>query len=348
MSHASEILDDVRRRAAPPDEQLHAARTRRDAVLKYAEQFGGVRETYKSGSIAHGTANRVKDADGGVILDRRQHSTLGPDGDDEGPCGVAEDMRKHLRESGLKDEYPGVRFAVQDRSIKVSANQPLIDGCDPSVDLIVALERKGKPGLWIPKNMRKTNPTWDASHPQKHTQLFLPDDLDLRRTRVWATRLVKLWNDNYTRPYLSSFNIAALAYWGLKTVVPIDQALYDLLDYAAKDLEDRRTPDPSRVSDPLKTPVPRADVVARLEKARDRAEEALEARDKDEARKALSRLFPDYVDPPAGDRAGRLATGLRGGGPPKVGGPHGIAAGAAASGRPTKAIRSHGDAPASR
>lgn len=165
---------------------------------------------------------------------------------------------------------------------------------------------------------------------------------------MWATRLVKLWNDRYTTPYLSSFNVAALAYWGLEAVVPIDQALYDLLDYAAKDLSDRRTPDPAGVSAPLKTPVPRVDVVRRLEKARDRAEEALEARDEGEAREALSRLLPEYVDPPAGDRAARLAAEMRGGGPPKVGGPHGIAVGAAASGRPTKPIRSHGDAPTPR
>lgn len=342
MSYARDILHDVRTRAAPDDGDLREARARRDAVLAHAKGYPGVRDVYVSGSIAHGTANEVRDADCGVVLGRHVFPELGPDGDGAGPTDVVEGMRKHLRESALADQYPEIRFHVQDRAIKIFFNEPFGDDCDPMVDLIVGLERAGQPGLWIPKAMLSSRPGWDASHPQKHTELFLPNDMDLRRTRVWATRLGKLWNDRFQEWSFSSFNIAALAYWGIDGPAQIGQALYDLFTYAAKDLDEHLTEDPAQVSDPIKLPdaTTRTKAVARLERARDLTEEAMEADTLDEARSALARLLPDHVDPPDSDKAGRLAAALRDGGAPGVGSA-GLTAGASRS-RELKGVRSHG------
>lgn len=315
MSYAKNILEEVRQEAAPPDEHLDEARRRRDAVLTVAAGIATVRDTYVAGSIAHGTANTVKDADGGIILDRRSHQDLGPDGDGVGPTEIVEDVQQHLHDSALQDTWEDIRFKVTNRAIKVFFHEPLSEECDPTVDLIVALDRKDAPGLWIPKGMEGSNPTWDASHPARNTRLFLPSDMDLRRTRVRTTRLAKLANDRYTNWAFSSFNLAALAYFGIEQPQDLDEALYEFYVFAAKDLNDQLTPDPASVSDPIKLPkgVTKEDAVQRLEKQRDLMEDAIEADSEEEAREALAKLLPEWIDAPEGgaaDLAASIAQGL--------------------------------------
>lgn len=71
MGFTNKILKDVRDELAPPDDVLTAARERRDDILRIASGFPSALGTYRSGSIAHGTANADLDGDGGVVLDRR-------------------------------------------------------------------------------------------------------------------------------------------------------------------------------------------------------------------------------------------------------------------------------------
>lgn len=318
MGYATEILTEVRRQVAPSPAALNEARRRRDRVLHYARHFRGAARTYRSGSIAHGTANTVRDADCGVVLNRIFYPRLGPDGQHEPPNGIVEGMRQHLRSSSLLEEYPEVRFRVQDRSIKVSFNSPTSDGFDPTVDLIVALIRKHQPGLWIPKNMQRSKPGWSASHPERHTELFLPDDPYLRRTRVWTTRLAKVWRDRYeSEPIFSSFNLSAFAYYGLEQSKNVGEALAEYFDFAAADLVERLTPDPAGVSGGIKlmNGATKSQGVRRLERARDLARLAVDAETEDEARDVLAKLFPHHVAPPvnratahglvAASRAGR-------------------------------------------
>lgn len=344
MSYAKDILEEVRKEAAPPDEHLIEARRRRDAVLTVAMEFATVRGSYVSGSVAHGTANTVKDADAGVILDRRSHPNLGPDGNGEGPTGIVEEVRQHLRDSDLQETWSDIRFRVTNRAIKVFFNEPLSEECDPTVDLIVALDRKDAPGLWIPKGMEGSNPTWDASHPAKHTDLFLPSDTSLRRTRVRTTRLAKLVNDRYTNWTFSSFNLAALAYFGIEESQDLDKALYEFYFFAAKDLSDQLTPDPAGVSDAIKLPrgVTRETAVQRLEKHRDLVEDAIEAESKDEAREALAKLLPDWIDGPEGGAAA-LAASIAQGLAPHVT-DTGVSPGTTTAGRQiSKSVRSYGE-----
>lgn len=56
----------------------------------------------------------------------------------------------------------------------------------PSVDLIVGLTRKDAAGLWIP-NLHSSS--WDASHPERHTELLTAAPKALRVTRARAIRL---------------------------------------------------------------------------------------------------------------------------------------------------------------
>jgi len=56
-NHAEQVLDEVRKRIAPEDKVLKAARERRDAVKAIAMRFGGTARSFNSGSVAHATAN---------------------------------------------------------------------------------------------------------------------------------------------------------------------------------------------------------------------------------------------------------------------------------------------------
>jgi hypothetical protein len=106
------ILDDIRRIIAPSDETLEAVRNRRDEVLNVVAPYPGALRTYRSGSIAHRTANDDTDADGGVVLDRRSYPNLGPDGGNEGPTEIVEKVRVHVRD-GLKEAHElVVSFAI--------------------------------------------------------------------------------------------------------------------------------------------------------------------------------------------------------------------------------------------
>jgi WD domain, G-beta repeat/APAF-1 helical domain len=82
LSFTQQVLDDVRTQIAPEDAALKEARERRDTTRTAAEDFAGVRHSFASGSLAHGTANcpihqrdKGLDADTGVVLDRRSHPT---------------------------------------------------------------------------------------------------------------------------------------------------------------------------------------------------------------------------------------------------------------------------------
>jgi hypothetical protein len=104
VGRTTEILDDVRRQLAPSNDILVEARTQRERVLDAAKAHGGVRDTYNSGSIAHGTANSDLDADCGVVLDRRTYPNLGPDGDGEGSKDIVSEFRDFVAEKLREDD----------------------------------------------------------------------------------------------------------------------------------------------------------------------------------------------------------------------------------------------------
>jgi hypothetical protein len=104
--HAEEILGDVRDQIAPEDEVLRAARERRELVKTEAMKFRGTARGFNSGSVAHGTANNpVNDADCGVVLDRRHHVDLGPDGSGVGPADTVEELVETITR-GINAKFP--------------------------------------------------------------------------------------------------------------------------------------------------------------------------------------------------------------------------------------------------
>lgn len=296
MSTVSSILDDVRAQLAPTDKVLKAARDRPGLVLAAAARFPGTLRSYNSGSIAHGTANSDLDADCGIVLDRREYPELGPDGDDVGPTGPVGQVVSIIS-AELAGEGSRLTIETSKRAITVSFGAP-IDGYDPSVDLIVALTRRCGEGLWIP-NLHADD--WDASHPEKHTDLFTSGTRTLRRVRARAVRLAKGWNGQFADPALSSFNLEAIAWECVEEDMSEASALARTFHHGAEQLRVQNTPDPAEVSPPIKLLVDRSLAVERLEKAAQQMDRAIQNEDdEDSAREALSELFWEYVDPPAG------------------------------------------------
>lgn len=333
----AEILDEIQ----ADQDVLDEARDRRTDVLDIAGGFEGSLRVFRSGSLAHGTAIKpVSDADCGVVLDRRCYSDLGPDGDDVGPNAIVEEVRDFIGDR-LRETYEDARLTVTKRAIKITFDDPLNDEEDPSVDIVVALTRSGAEGLWIPNTKTKE---WDASHPEKHTDLLTEGSKSLRRERARAIRLAKAWNKQYSKPAVCSFNLEALALAAVESGTDLPEALKALFEEGASQLDEGLTPDPAGVSDPIKVP-DRKIAVRRFEAAAEALREALKCDDDEDAvREALSVVFHKYVSPPKGTSKSAWADAIRkmDQGTIRVGA-GGLTLGSEPGARVLKPVRSHGE-----
>ena len=294
------LNNEVRKKITVNDKVLKEARKRRDLVAEAALEIEGALRWFRSGSVAHGWVNRpVTDADSGLVLDRRIHATLGPDGEGEGPEDIVDQLRD-LVERKVRQEYPNTKVTKSRRGLLVEFNEPVTDKEDPTVDLIVTLTRKDADGLWIP-DLDKDE--WTPSHPEKHTDLFTGGTRELRSLRARVVRLAKAWNKQWDEGdrALSSFNIGALGWeYVTEPTVPLDEALAGWFRYAHDEVEKAETKDPAEVSDPIRLLKPKGIVLKRLASAAERLEHALANEDDEDAvRDDLATVYPDYVEPPA-------------------------------------------------
>lgn len=310
MSEAARHIQEIQKQSNVDDVALKEARGRRDVVLAAGRTFGGVAGSYISGSVAAGVVtDKVEDADGGVIADRRCFPTLGPDGDDESPIRVVTDLREHIGPL-VRETYAKAVANLMKRGLRIAIHEPLPDGQDPYVDVVLALQRKDKPGLWIP-NMDANR--WDAAHPQRHVELLTAGEQALRTLRAQVIRLGKVWNKQWSEPALNSFNICALGLESITKVEPIEHALFSFFDHAANSLAVRRTEDPAGVSGPIKLAKPKDVTVKRLADARNALAEALaHDGDAEAVQAAMHRIYFSYVAEPGAMRSKEdLANRLR-------------------------------------
>jgi hypothetical protein len=310
MGHTEDILSDVQGQIAADDDVLAEARNRTNLVLEIALRFPGARRTFRSGSLAVHTFNDpVTDGDGGVVLDRRYYPSLGPDGGGEIPNGIVAEMCALLGPE-VRKTYPNARCHKSKRGPKMLFGAEL-NGQNPTVDLVVALDRRGADGLWIPHLEKKR---WDASHPEQHVHLLNAEPVSLRRLRRRVIRLLKAWNKQWTDPAFSSFHLSVLTLIYVDSGMSVGTALRTVFEKAAKYLESgNNTQDPASVSPPVKLLLDRSMAVDRLQKAATNMARALDHDDdKQIVQAALNRVFRDYVDPPAGDSLGSTVGGLRG------------------------------------
>lgn len=319
MGYTLDVLDEVRADIEVPQPVIEEVRNRRDVVRAAANQFLGAKRTFPSGSATHWTAiGRILttedgvDGDCGVVLSRAGvWHELGPDGDDVGPSDVVEKVRTFIGPI-IREDYPDAKLWVTGkRAILVRCYEPIegYEDDDPTVDLIVALDRIGELGLWIPNLYTDS---WDASHPEKHNALFNADPKSLRVVRARVVRLGKAWSRSCGRP-VSGFNVEALAWEAVESGQGVAKALLAFFEHGASSLAVRRTKDPADVSGAIKLLQPKDVVVAKFVKARDAVQEALDNDDDEDAvRDALRRVFPRVMTTTEAGKQ-RFARALRNG-----------------------------------
>ena len=296
MQTIDDLLGEIRAEIEPTTGPLDEARSRLALVRASASTFHGALRTYRSGSLAVHTMNKpVTDGDGGVVLNRNYYPHLGPDGGGEAPGDVVDDLCAHLGPM-IREHYPKATIHKSKRGPEVHFGAPIEDQ-DPTVDLVVALNRKDGSGIWIP-NLENGN--WDASDPEKHVELLNSGSSSFRSIRRKIMRLAKAWNRQFVEPGMSSFQLSVWAWEFLEPGTGVAGGLHTLFDRAASRLEAGEvTPDPAGVSDDLKL-LKDADVVAtRLRKAADSIAAAIDSDDEDEVRRAMSAVFWKYLDAPA-------------------------------------------------
>jgi hypothetical protein len=187
-----------------------------------------------------------------------------------------------------------------------------MDDEDPSVDLVVCLTRREKPGYWIPNRDRGR---WDPSDPETHAQLMTAPPAELRRQRARVIRLAKaaIRNDG-EQAVLCSWNISALALTHVTATGKLSETLAVFFAAMADSIERGPTPDPAGVSAPIKLPenVMRANAVARLRFFAARMAEAVAHRhDHARALAALAEVFPAQLTDAPRSTKSRLAEELR-------------------------------------
>ena len=310
MTSVSDLLDDVRDQIEAADDALAETRARLAFARSCGASFYGALRTYRSGSLAvHSMNAPVSDGDGGVVLNRNYYPGLGPEGTgEEAPADVVEELRVHLGPL-IRERYPNATIGTSKRGPMIRFGQPLPDGSDPTVDLVLALTRKDGAGIWIP-NLDED--AWDASHPEKHCELFNSGATAFRSTRRKITRLAKAWNKQWGTPGASSFEISVWAYEFVEPGLGMAKGLWTLFDSAASRLEDGEpTPDPAGVSADLHLEIEAHVMARRLRTAADRLAEALAAESDDDIADAVSAVFWKYLDSPEASTSGLAAAAAK-------------------------------------
>jgi hypothetical protein len=304
MAHLHKQFDDLLTLINVDPDVLTATRERLTLARKLAEQHPEGRISYSSGSIPVGThiqphAGAVSDGDGGIILDRVRHPELGPDGGWEAPHAVTEELVEfigpRLRDRERTPSFPKARVCTSRRGLKIHFGAP-VNGTDVTVDLIVALHRRDKRGLWIPDLERTpgSRKAWSPSDPQGHVELLTSGAAALRRTRRRAIRILKAWNAQAAKPGFSSHQLSVWAYEFVEPRMGLVGAVHTVLREAGLRLRrGEPTKDPRSVSPDLKPLIPDADAERRLRVAAGKLAKAIDDPDDiDTVAEVLEHLFP--------------------------------------------------------
>lgn len=302
---ADDVLDDILKEIAVPVNVLKEAKDRRNLVLQIAMKHEAARACFYSGSIAHGTENSpLGDADCGLKVNRRFEAfrIFGPDApEDKGPeefvVMFAEFVLPRLRAT-----YPQAEVNLDgNRAIKFEFNERVeFDDwgpVDPFVELIVGLERRDGPGIWIPNRREEA---WDPADPEHHT--YLMTEKDPKALRVHRAVLVRLGKRAVKRDatlhgriqLMCSWNLSALALDLVDDTQSITAGLLAFLRGGATEIAVGLTEDPAdAVEEPIKLPqgVTNEMAAARLHEMADTVEAALRASSRGGARAHLEELF---------------------------------------------------------
>lgn len=303
-------LEEILRHIAVPKDVLAEAKKRRNIVCDLAMRHPAARDTWYSGSIAHGTHNSpLGDADCGVMVSRLSHEfrAYGPDaeGTGLGPEMFIQSFAEMILPAVRAAGYPSADVDLSgNRAIKFEFNSPVdfgeLGGVDPYVDLIVGLDRRDAPGIWIPN--RRIN-GWDAAHPQKHTELMTerdPQELVVHRAHLirLGKRAIKRDGMEPRVPAMCSWNFSALALEHVDERRPLAPALAGVFADASTSIAAGLTEDPAKVAEPIALPdgMTNQQSAERLSQMGAIVGAAAEAPSLTEARRILSSLFGTEID----------------------------------------------------
>jgi hypothetical protein len=225
----------------------------------------------------------------------------------------------------IVEDYPHAEVSVMKRGLLVQVHEPIDDGDDdldepqdPTVDLVLGLNRKSDGALWIPCiDWEERAFRWDPGHPEKHVQLLTSGTAELVRSRAHVIRAGKAWKHQHDPEGMCSFLVAVLCLERITDPVALDDGMLAFFDYAADTLEVGPVDDPASVSGPIdvEDEPGRVVMVRRLRGAAGAIRAALDHDDDENAvLEALAPVFPDFVKPPTGTSSkANLAEAIRGG-----------------------------------
>ena len=299
MTHLQNQFEDLLKLIEVDAEVLAATRERLALARKAAEKHPEGRKSYSSGSIPAHThiqphSGSVSDGDGGIILDRVKHPSLGPDGGGEAPHDITNELVAVVGPQ-IRELFPKARVHKSRRGLKIHFCSP-VNHVDVTVDLIVALQRRDGHGLWIPdlEKPKTSKNAWSASDPIGHVELLNSAPESLRRTRRRAIRLLKAWNAQASEPGFSSHNLSVWAYEFITKGMGLVNAVHTVFEQASRRLQGGEpTKDPSGVSSDLKPLITHDDAERRLRLAASKLGKAVNDPDNIEVvQQALESLFP--------------------------------------------------------
>jgi hypothetical protein len=305
-----DALEQILREILVPDSHLEEAKRRRQVVCNLAMEHPAARAYWFSGSLAHGTENApLGDADCGVMIDRRdpEFRAFGPDAgpDGRGPEAFVQSFAAFIEPRLAEVGYGDARIDLSgNRAIKVEFHDPVdldeLGVVDPFVDLIIGLDRREAPGVWIPNRRRNG---WDPAHPQRHTELMTqqgPQPLIVHRAHVirLEKRAVKREEARRGEGIICSWNLSALALDHVDERQPLATAVAASLNDAAQSIRAGLTDDPAGVAGPIPLPdgATCTGTAERLAAMGAVVEQAAAAGSLAEARRLLSALFGVEVD----------------------------------------------------
>ncbi|MER5953945.1 hypothetical protein [Streptomyces sp. NPDC001893] len=304
MTHLYSQFEELLKLINVDPDMLAATRARLTLARSIAEKHPEGRKSYSSGSIPVGThiqphSGAVSDGDGGIILDRVKHPSLGPDGDGEAPHGVTDALvafvGPKLREY---EEFAKARVHKSRRGLKLHFGAP-VNGVDITVDLIVALQRREGSGLWIPDLDADpaSGKAWSEGDPVGHVNLFTSGPDSLRRTRRRAVRLLKAWNAQASKPGFSSHHLSVWAYEFVTQGMGLVGSVHAVLQEASVRLRDGVPTQDPRICLELEPLIPQVDAERRLRIAAEKLKAAIDDPDDfDTVQTALDHLFPKTMD----------------------------------------------------
>ena len=310
-SPADRVVESILRQIAVRDDVLNEAKKRRRLICRLAMQHEAARRWYYSGSIAHGTHNApLGDADCGVVLNRmfERFRAFGPDaeGAGKGPEEFIHMFAAFILPRLRAEGYPDAELDLTgNRALKFVFNSAVdfdeLGPVDPYVDLILGLTRRDGEGLWIPN---RRNRGWDASHPERHTELMTsvdPQPLVVHRAHInrLGKRAVKRDDVIDGRiQVMCSWNLGALSLGIVLERKALATALADFFAGASTAIGEGLTKDPAKVSDPISLPegVTLQIASARLAEMAAVVYASIGATNEFAARRALAPLFGAEID----------------------------------------------------